>query len=160
MERDSRYQWNKTCRRFTPRPSYLLLHVGLVFLLHSWDWLDCSSILKRVIFCCVVNIVASVAELGTLSFYILYVAGSPTLLCILGNYLLIHLKEAGEIGLNEGTSYRFDLNSSMNFGQEQIGDTMGRSMVPYTYLISHFISRIHSEYYQSLEFLVTHVLST
>lgn len=152
MEGDSRHQRNQAYRRFTPRSSYLLLHVRPIFpsvfavLKYMLDY-------KRVIFCCVVNIVASVAELGTLSFYILYVIGSPTLLCILGNYLLIHLKEAGETGLNEGTSYRLDPTSTMNFGQEQIGDTTGKSMLHHTYLISNFYTRVHPNYYGSLECL-------
>ena len=33
--------------------------------------------------------------------------GSPTLLCILGSRMMFNLKEAAEIGVNEGTSYRF-----------------------------------------------------
>lgn len=42
--------------------------------------------------------------------------GDPTLLYVLGNHLLIHLKVAGENGLNEGTSYRSARISSISFG--------------------------------------------
>ena len=41
--------------------------------------------------------------------------GSPTFLCVLGCRLLIHLKEAGDIGVNEGTSYRLKSVSQMQF---------------------------------------------
>lgn len=32
--------------------------------------------------------------------------GSPSILCVLGSNMLFNLKEAGERGLNQGTSYR------------------------------------------------------
>lgn len=32
--------------------------------------------------------------------------GSPSILCVLGSNMLFNLKEAGEQGLNQGTSYR------------------------------------------------------
>ncbi|EJC99041.1 uncharacterized protein FOMMEDRAFT_161261 [Fomitiporia mediterranea MF3/22] len=43
--------------------------------------------------------------------------GSPSLLCLLGSRLLVHLKEAAEQGHNEGTSYRMrsELTSDIEF---------------------------------------------
>ena len=42
------------------------------------------------------------------------VFGSPALLSVLGSTLLTNLKEAGELGLNEGTNYRPSVNSVSN----------------------------------------------
>ncbi|KAH8108367.1 hypothetical protein DFH11DRAFT_1711036 [Phellopilus nigrolimitatus] len=41
--------------------------------------------------------------------------GSASLLCILGSWLLVHLKEAGEKGINGGTSYRPASMSDLEF---------------------------------------------
>ncbi|KAH8106463.1 hypothetical protein DFH11DRAFT_1468308, partial [Phellopilus nigrolimitatus] len=41
--------------------------------------------------------------------------GSPSLLCVLGSHLLVHLKEAAERGANGGTSYRMKTMSSIGF---------------------------------------------
>ncbi|KAH8109395.1 hypothetical protein DFH11DRAFT_1515630 [Phellopilus nigrolimitatus] len=46
---------------------------------------------------------------------LLSVLGYPRLLSVLGNHLLVHLKEAGERGANGGTSYRMTTMSSMRF---------------------------------------------
>ena len=43
--------------------------------------------------------------------------GNPTLLCVLGSHLLIHLREAAEEGRNEGTSYRLSSFSAIEFEQ-------------------------------------------
>ncbi|EJC97509.1 uncharacterized protein FOMMEDRAFT_163062 [Fomitiporia mediterranea MF3/22] len=45
-------------------------------------------------------------------------AGSPSLLCVIGSHLLIHLKEAGERGMNEGTSYRLRTLSDIGFAED------------------------------------------
>ncbi|KAH8105641.1 hypothetical protein DFH11DRAFT_1691975 [Phellopilus nigrolimitatus] len=45
----------------------------------------------------------------------LSIMGSPSFLCVLGSRLLVHLKEAGERGVNEGTSYRMRTVSTMGF---------------------------------------------
>lgn len=37
--------------------------------------------------------------------------GRPSFLCILGSSMLFNLKEAGERGLNQGTSYRVNSRS-------------------------------------------------
>ena len=50
---------------------------------------------------------------------ILNAAGSPTLLCIFGGHLLINLKEAGEMGVNEGTNYRSNSISDIDFAEGQ-----------------------------------------
>ncbi|KAH8107333.1 hypothetical protein DFH11DRAFT_1517754 [Phellopilus nigrolimitatus] len=54
--------------------------------------------------------VANVLLAGTLA-----LLGSPSLLCVIGSHLLVHLKEAGEQGVNEGTSYRMTPVSSIGF---------------------------------------------
>ncbi|KAH8108371.1 hypothetical protein DFH11DRAFT_1109847 [Phellopilus nigrolimitatus] len=41
--------------------------------------------------------------------------GGATLLCVLGSRLLVNLKEAGERGVNGGTSYRASTMSNMEF---------------------------------------------
>lgn len=46
---------------------------------------------------------------------LLELLGSPSFLCILGSNMLFNLKEAGERGLNEGTSYRVKSVSAMEF---------------------------------------------
>ncbi|KAH8109178.1 hypothetical protein DFH11DRAFT_1861699 [Phellopilus nigrolimitatus] len=46
---------------------------------------------------------------------LLSVLGSPSLLCVLGSHLLVHLKEAGERGANGGTSYRMKTMSNIEF---------------------------------------------
>lgn len=76
---------------------------------------------------------AAVAELNTLAFYVLYVAGSPTLLCILGSHLLINLKEAGEKGYNEGTNYWPTHVSTMDFAGGEVGpnNTTGKEVFIY-----------------------------
>ena len=43
--------------------------------------------------------------------------GNPALLCVMGNHLIIHLKEAAEKGLNEGTSYRLETLNAIEFGR-------------------------------------------
>ncbi|KAH8109380.1 hypothetical protein DFH11DRAFT_1515683 [Phellopilus nigrolimitatus] len=45
----------------------------------------------------------------------LSVLGYPSILCVLGSRLLVHLKEAGERQTNGGTSYRMTTMSSMRF---------------------------------------------
>ncbi|KAH8109865.1 hypothetical protein DFH11DRAFT_891001 [Phellopilus nigrolimitatus] len=69
-----------------------------------------------VIFCSVMETISvqldvTNAVLGDL----LSILGSPSLLCILGSHLLVHLKEAGERGVNGGTSYRMKTMSSIGF---------------------------------------------
>ncbi|EJD07103.1 uncharacterized protein FOMMEDRAFT_152461 [Fomitiporia mediterranea MF3/22] len=59
-----------------------------------------------VIFCCILRITANQTKnVNSIVVYILDSIENPTLLCILGNRLLINLKEAGEFGQNEGTNY-------------------------------------------------------
>ncbi|KAH8112188.1 hypothetical protein DFH11DRAFT_1512040 [Phellopilus nigrolimitatus] len=47
--------------------------------------------------------------------YLLNTLGTPSLLCVLGSHLLVHLKEAGERGANGGTSYRMQTMSNIEF---------------------------------------------
>ncbi|EJD00579.1 uncharacterized protein FOMMEDRAFT_159325 [Fomitiporia mediterranea MF3/22] len=44
-------------------------------------------------------------------------AGDPTVLCILGSRLLINLKEAGERGMNRGTSHGSRVLSDVEFAE-------------------------------------------
>ncbi|KAH8104861.1 hypothetical protein DFH11DRAFT_1760243 [Phellopilus nigrolimitatus] len=46
---------------------------------------------------------------------LLGILGSPSLLCVLGSHLLVHLKEAGERSANGGTSDRMKTMSSIAF---------------------------------------------
>lgn len=41
--------------------------------------------------------------------------GNPSFLCILGSHMLFNLKDAGERGVNEGTSYRRSSISEIEF---------------------------------------------
>ncbi|KAL5498596.1 hypothetical protein ACEPAH_1950 [Sanghuangporus vaninii] len=70
-----------------------------------------------VIFCSACKIVDLVIiDISPAISDILNVAGSPTLLCILGGQLLINLKEAGERGANGGTNYTPKI-SDIDFGE-------------------------------------------
>ncbi|KAH8104865.1 hypothetical protein DFH11DRAFT_1844125 [Phellopilus nigrolimitatus] len=70
----------------------------------------------RVICCCVVEIMAIQLYIpNVLLSNILNILGHPSLLCVLGSHLLVHLKEAGERGTNGGTSYRMKTISSIGF---------------------------------------------
>ncbi|KAH8109860.1 hypothetical protein DFH11DRAFT_1809975 [Phellopilus nigrolimitatus] len=70
----------------------------------------------RVICCCVVEIMAIQLYIpNVLLSNILNILGHPSLLCVLGSHLLVHLKEAGERGANGGTSYRMKTISSIGF---------------------------------------------
>ncbi|THH05848.1 hypothetical protein EW145_g4505 [Phellinidium pouzarii] len=68
-----------------------------------------------VIFCTIPRMMVNAIGLRTLLSNIMDAAGSPTLLCILGSRLLIHMKEAGERGVNKGTSYRMRTMSDIAF---------------------------------------------
>ncbi|EJD04979.1 uncharacterized protein FOMMEDRAFT_154132 [Fomitiporia mediterranea MF3/22] len=71
-----------------------------------------------VILCCVLNIVEiSVIFVNEFSAAVLAAAGSPILVCVLGAHLLINLKEAGELGVNEGTNYRSRTVSDIRFAE-------------------------------------------
>ena len=64
--------------------------------------------LCRVLVCATVNIIEfRVYDSASDSVVILLQSiGNTSFLCILGSRLLVNLKEAGELGLNEGTNYR------------------------------------------------------
>lgn len=64
-----------------------------------------------------VNLVDDLVVLDTFLENIFDVLGSPSLLCVLGNHLLIHLREAAEEGRNEGTSFGLKSPSGIHFGQ-------------------------------------------
>ncbi|KAH8109867.1 hypothetical protein DFH11DRAFT_891286 [Phellopilus nigrolimitatus] len=69
-----------------------------------------------VIFCSVMQIVSDQLFIpNILLANLLSISGSPSLLCVLGSHLLVHLKEAGERGANGGTSYRMKTMSNIEF---------------------------------------------
>lgn len=65
--------------------------------------IECA--LNRVIFCSVCNLVANATTVTTQVLNVIDTIGNPALLCVLGNHLLIHLKETADKGLQIGTSY-------------------------------------------------------
>ncbi|KAH8109712.1 hypothetical protein DFH11DRAFT_1547994 [Phellopilus nigrolimitatus] len=70
----------------------------------------------RVILCSVMQIISFQLFIpNVLLANLLNVLGSPSLLCVLGSHLLVHLKEAGERGANGGTSYRIRTMSNIEF---------------------------------------------
>lgn len=69
-----------------------------------------------MIFCSAANILGNITKFSSFFAYVLNVCGTPTLICVVGNHLLIHLREAGEVGVNAGTSYRLRI-SAINFGE-------------------------------------------
>lgn len=71
----------------------------------------------RTIFCSVVNVIDYTADLSALLGNMINTVGNPSLLCVLGSHLLIHLKEAADEGRNEGTSYRSKSISIIEFDQ-------------------------------------------
>ena len=73
---------------------------------------------SRAIFCSLVNtIVYAVDSNQFLRLAFFDTLGIPSLLCVLGSHLLIHLREAAEEGRNEGTSYRPKSFSAIEFEQ-------------------------------------------
>ena len=86
---------------------------------------------------CVINLItfSSELDLGTWTI-ILPRLGNPSLLCILGSRLLVNLKEAGKLGLNEGTNYRPDSFSEslseIEFTERVAeGDTLSQTLLNY-----------------------------
>ena len=69
--------------------------------------------------CATANMIANATGLSSYFAYIVNACGQLPVLCILGSHLLIHLKEAGETGMNEGTSYKPEI-SSMNFAGDHV----------------------------------------
>lgn len=53
---------------------------------------------------------------------LLQAIGNPSFLCVLGSRLLVNLREAGELGLNEGTNYRLSTRSvsGMEFADRNV----------------------------------------
>ncbi|EJC99467.1 uncharacterized protein FOMMEDRAFT_160522 [Fomitiporia mediterranea MF3/22] len=66
--------------------------------------------------CCVLNIMQLYIQpkSNNLASF-LEQAGSPSFLCILGSRLFFNMKEAGKLGVNEGTSYRMKSLSNIEF---------------------------------------------
>ncbi|EJD03182.1 uncharacterized protein FOMMEDRAFT_134292 [Fomitiporia mediterranea MF3/22] len=69
--------------------------------------LDQIMYFALVIICCLFNLLQfAIREASVVTQTITYALGSTSFLCILGSRMLFNLKEAGQNGLNEGTSYR------------------------------------------------------
>ena len=71
----------------------------------------------RAVFCAVANLIANAGGLNEILTNVFDTIGNPSLLCVLGSHLLIHLREAAEEGRNEGTSYRAKSLSAIHFEQ-------------------------------------------
>ncbi|EJD03411.1 uncharacterized protein FOMMEDRAFT_156817 [Fomitiporia mediterranea MF3/22] len=63
------------------------------------------------------QIIAIVFKDRIVVYNLLKEVGSPSLLSPLGSHLLINLKEAGELGVNEGTNYRSRMTSNIEFAK-------------------------------------------
>jgi len=76
-----------------------------------------------VIFVSFVNIAADVFDLSFVASAVFDVAGNPPFLSILGAHLLFNMKEAGEKGLNQGTSCPTPTStvSEINFAAPRAG---------------------------------------
>lgn len=119
MERDGRPHRSELAESAYLGSNSLFPYVCLHFFLSNTEHFPCSSRDCRIIFCSIANIVANAKELSSVFAYVLATCGSPSLVCVVGNHLLIHLKEAGEAGMSEGTSYRPKL-STINFVKENV----------------------------------------
>ena len=66
---------------------------------------------------------------------VLTALGNPSFLCILGSRMLFNLKEAGERGQNEGTSYNATLRivSNMEFVQAGPANSVGDCFTCYIF---------------------------
>ena len=81
---------------------------------------ECVDALFRVIFVSVFAIMDFRLQIpNALVTHVLDALGNPAFLCILGSRMLFNLKEAGERGQNEGTSYDATLRtvSEMEFAE-------------------------------------------
>ena len=65
------------------------------------------------------NILANTLFVNSLVTDVLDAFGDPTLICVAGSYIMIHLKEAGEDGMNGGTSNDAKI-SSINFVDDRL----------------------------------------
>ncbi|EJC99470.1 uncharacterized protein FOMMEDRAFT_160525 [Fomitiporia mediterranea MF3/22] len=66
--------------------------------------------------CCVFNIMEFKVKISNDNLAIfLQQLGSPSFLCVLGSRLFYNLKEAGKLGVNEGTSYHMKSVSIIEF---------------------------------------------
>lgn len=85
---------------------------------------DCGEI--RAVFCAVVQFVDNVTILSTVLSDIFNTLGNPSLLCVLGTHLLIHLREAADEGRNEGTSYGSNSTYAVEFEHETELSDLGK----------------------------------
>ncbi|EJC99537.1 uncharacterized protein FOMMEDRAFT_160604 [Fomitiporia mediterranea MF3/22] len=82
--------------------------------------LICDQIIYflMVIMCCVFNTLSNKVRVDNNNLAaIIEQAGNPSFLCILGSRLLFNMKEAGKLGVNEGTNYRTKSMSTIEFEQ-------------------------------------------
>ena len=71
-----------------------------------------------VILCSIANILANVTHFNSTITLLLNAPATPSLVCVAGSHLLIHLKEAGETAWNEGTSPDRQKISAINFAED------------------------------------------
>lgn len=95
--------------------SFLLIHDAVLMIYET-----------SAIFCAVVNLIESVVDLGTILGNTFSTLGNPSLLCVLGSHLLIHLREAADEDRNERLSYRSKSFSAIEFGQGEVLSEHGR----------------------------------
>lgn len=76
-----------------------------------------ANFLSSAIACSVVNIIKCHIHGGPGWSGLLTVVGSTSFLCLLGSELLFNLKEAAELGVNEGTNYRPRSVSTIDFDE-------------------------------------------
>lgn len=118
MERHGGSHRNKFNESAHHRPGSLLHCVSAVT---YCKWLITSTLTSphSAMFVSTVNILTFSLDLNNSSFsYILNACGNPPLVCVTRNYLLIHLKEAGEDGMTWRTSDNAKF-SSMNFARDR-----------------------------------------
>lgn len=113
MERNRGDNRGQTTEGPHRRPDHLLHHVCLITPRLGIGTEVCQ--LKSVTLCSAANILGNVTKFNAFFAYVLNVCGTPTLVCVVGNHLLIHLREAGDARVNEGTSYRLKTISALNF---------------------------------------------
>ena len=89
---------------------------------------------RSVILCSIANILVTATEFNLYFAYILAYCGNPSLVCVVGNYLLIHLREAGDARRNGGTSYKPNL-SSIDFQIAEDRVVPGKHTLYSTYII-------------------------
>lgn len=103
--------------------------------------------------CTMANIIAVFTETNPIATFALVAVGNPPLLCVVGNYLLIHLREAaGYCPDDETTQYLEPQQiSSIRYDYDQISDmgAFGKASEHYPWLLKRTDPTLQQE--QSLQ---------